>query len=517
MSMLPRFRNTSLRFSLSSIASSIKGNNNSNQIKYTKEEIDNAISEIKTLGKRAVESQNGQNGNQANANTISDIKTILKLMKQYESNLYVQRVSCHALSNLAMQVVIARYIITNNGFEYIRKALQNFPDDHKLCWLASSALWNMARPPANREIIGKSGVKLMLQVLSQHFKKYEKVTNTAIGALSNLSLCESLKSHICKKDNVALILDVLRLYCSPEQRSVSVMTSGAGLLANLAVSDDHAATLLQNDALPVVIQLLRWKSDNSEESEEDDSESSQNESTLHRNSCAALNNMVTADHFVDKILECNGVETIYSYLNDTKNDLFVQLLQNCLSAMGCDPQNPISSMHMSALHNRTDILKTLIANASSLDSQVDKMEIDDEKSTDSCSEVASVGSHIWGNKEKTWTVEQLLNQTDSNNMTVLQYAALGKHYELVEFLAKCGADTSVLDMSQDEDETEDQTSHRQSLEKAVSNAKITIESIANERVEAISETLDFFPHHLCQYMETFENDIDMLQVANQFN
>ena len=43
-----------------------------------------------------------------------------------------------------------------------------------------------------------------------------------------------------------------------------------------------------------------------------------------------------------------------------------------------------------------------------------------------------------------------------------------------------------------------------------------IESITNERVEAISEALDFFPHHLCQYMETFENDIDMLQVANQF-
>jgi hypothetical protein len=502
------------RFSLSSITASIKNNAKDNSRfenkTVAKEEIDNAIAEIKSLGKQAVEAQNATEGT-TNPNTVSNIKTILKLMKKYSSNLYVQRVACHALSNLAMTVVVARYIASNGGFAQIKSALEQFTEDNKLCWLASSALWNMARPPANREIIGQEGVTLMLKVLSIHHNKHEKVTNTAIGALSNLSLCESLKAFICEKQNISLVLDVLSLY-SAQRKSVSVMTSGAGLLANLAVSDDHGATLLQNDSLPVILQLLRWKSEDVQ-----DSAAAQSENTLHRNSCAALNNLVTANHFLDKILECNGIETVYTFLKATENQLFHNLLENCLNVLECDPQHPQTTMHMCALHNRGDILKRLIEDASSLDSQLDKMDVDeDSEDSSSNSENLSVGSHIWGNKAQTWTVAELLNQTDANNMTVLQYAALGKNYELVEFLVKCGANASVLNISEDEQESEEQVNHRSSITKAIENAKITIETIANERTEIICDALDYFPTDLCKYMQTFENEIDMLQVAKQF-
>jgi hypothetical protein len=515
------------RFSLSTLASSIK-NNNSNQT-YSKEEIESAIAEIKSLGKRAIEQQNASgNDAQANADTVSDIKKILKLMKQYSNNLYIQRVSCHALSNLAMQVVIARYIVNNNGFQYIRNALERFINDHKLCWLASSALWNMARPPANREIIGKNGVKLMLKVLSMHYIKHEKVTNTAIGALSNLSLCEPIKSLICKKDNIKLVLDVLNLYSKPNSRSVSVMTSGAGLLANLAVSDEHASTLLVNDALPVLIQLLQWRfvgenDSNDEEKENENGNENDNsvENTLHRNSCAALNNMVTAKFFIDKFLECNGIETVYSFIKHSKNELFINLLENCLTTMECDSNRPTTTMHLCALHNRVDLLKNMIEKASTIDNDSDS-----DSDSDKDSDMVSVGSHIWGKESKHFPVRELLNKTDGNNMTCLQYAALGKHYNVIEFLTKCGANTDILDeminnnhdseSSDSDSNEEDIKTHNQNIKNAIDNGNNTMKEISNQHKQAITDTLAEMPTDLCQLIVTFENDIDMLQLANQF-
>lgn len=482
------------RFSLSSIAQSIKS---TTTVEYNKEDIDNAIAEIKQLGKRAVQQQENAANGSATAPTVAhDIKQILKLMKNFEANLYVQRVSCHALSNLSMQVVIARYIVSHNGFQYIRNALEKFTNDHKLCWLASSAIWNMARPPANRELIGKSGVKLMLKVLAMHHSKHEKVTNTAIGALSNLSLCESIKTLICKKQNISLVLEVLALYSTKENRSMSVMTSGAGLLANLAVSDDHAETLLQYDALPVLLNLLQWESDNKDEQDDSDDEDEPRntiEITLHRNSCAALNNMVTAKAFVNKVLECNGLEAIYTFMNQTKNSLFINLLENCLTTLECDREHPVTTMHLCALHNRVDLLKAMIEKASDIDNRMDL----DEDSEESKDITPSVGSHLWGKTDSdNYSVEQLLSKTDGNNMTVLQYAALGKHYKLVEFLIKCGADASVLNAeteTSDDSSEDDIKMHQSQLQKAAVKAKTIVESIDNVHKDALCDALEDFP------------------------
>ena len=507
------------RFSLSSIAQSIK--DATNQLpEYNKEDVDNAIAQIKQLGKRAAEQQeNSANASHTHGQVAHDIKSILKLMKQFEGNLYVQRVSCHALSNLAMQVVIARYIVANNGFQHIRNALNRFTNDHKLCWLASSAIWNMARPPANRETIGKAGVKLMLKVLSIHHVKHEKVTNTAIGALSNLSLCEDIKKFICKKQNISLVLDVLSLYSSKQHKSMSVMTSGAGLLANLAVSDEHAETLLKYDAVPVVCNLLQWKSDNEEQDVDMDEESSQRlsvENTLHRNACAALNNMVTAPEFIHKILDCNGIETIYSFIKHTKNSMFLGLLNTCLTTLECDKEHPVSTMHLCGLHNRIDLLKKMIEKINDLDSELDL----DESSDESTDMTPSVGSHIWGDfQAKSMSVTELLNKKDGNNMTVLQYAALGKHYKLVEFLIKCGADSESLghEFFESTDESEDDIRiHQDRLNNAINKGKQAIESIQKQHQSVIQETLDYVPTDLCNLISTFENQIDMLQIAKQF-
>lgn len=317
------------RFSkLPGISSLIASNN------YPREALDAAIAEIKKLGKQS----------HNNDDTLQGITKILSLMKKYSDSLHVQRVACHALSNLAMQVVVARWIVQKGGFNLIKKCLNKFQDDHKLCWLGSSAIWNLARPPANRSVIGSDGVKLMLKMLRIHREK-EKVTNTSIGALSNLSLCDKLKNIIAEPSHIETILSVLQFYST--KQSSSVMTSGAGLVANLAVSDHHASLLVQKQSLPVLLQLLDWKCESMDD-------------TLYRNTCAALNNMVTAESFLDEFLKARGVESIFAFLKVNNHDLYTNLLENCLINIEVDTSTPTTSLHLCSLHGRFDILNYLL-------------------------------------------------------------------------------------------------------------------------------------------------------------
>eukprot|EP01083_Nonionella_stella_P026772 73715_1 len=425
----------------------VLGNVFQNNHEYPQEVIDRAVAEIKTLGKCSANHDD----------TLRGITKILSLMKKYSNSLHVQRVSCHALSNLAMQVVVARWIVQKGGFNLIKKALLRFEDDHKICWLGSSAVWNLARPPANRSVIGQEGVKLMLRMLKNHRDK-EKVTNTSIGALSNLSLCDSLKNVIAQQQNIELILSVLSEYV--DKRSLSVMTSGAGLVANLAVSDDHANTMVTKNSIRVMLQLLDWSGNHVDD-------------TLYRNTCAALNNMVTATHFLDSFLESKGVETVFEFLNKNDNDLYSSLLENCLVNIEVDVDEHTTSYHLCAQHGRLQILKQLV----------------EENSFDD------------------------LDVTDSKNMTCLDYAISAKNIEIVQFLSKCGAtkyQQNILSDNSDENE-------RKKILSAISSGIKVLQNAHRINEEALTHSLPLFPEAICKMMVTFNSNISMLQAINEYN
>ena len=415
---------------------------------YDQETIDAAVAEIKSLGRHSTN----------NDDTIQGITKILSIMKKYSESLHVQRVSCHALSNLAMQVVVARWIVQKGGFNLIKKCLMRFDDDHKLCWLGSSAIWNLARPPANRSIIGVDGVKLMLNMLEKHRDK-EKVTNTSIGALSNLSLCDSLKSVISQAPNIEIVLSVLSEYV--QKRSLSVMTSGAGLVANLAVSDDYANTLVSKGAIKILLHLLSWKG-----STVDD--------TLYRNTCAALNNMVTATMFLDSFLESSGVETIFEFLKLNQNDLYTNLLENCLVNIEVDVNEQTTSFHLCALHGRLEILQNLI-------------------------------------KQRPLTD---LDAMDSKNMTCLDYGICGKHVDILYFLSKCGASRYQQNLLSDNDED---TKERERMQLAMDDGWHVLREVREVYENAVSKSLLTFPTAICKLLVTYGSNVEMLQGTNQYN
>lgn len=406
---------------------------------YPKENIEAAVAQIKKLARPTTN----------NAATKQAISKILGLMKKYTDSLHIQRVACHSLSNLAMQVMIASWIIQQNGFKLIKTALSKFDYDEKLCWLGSSAVWNLARPPRNRALIGKDGVRLMFHILKIH-RKTEKVTNTTIGALSNLSLCEELKDIIAEQKHVELVLSVLTYYC--QQTSVSVMTSGAGLLANLAVSDAHASLLVKHGALATLFNLLQW--------------SCNEDNTIYRNTCAALNNMVTAEHFLESLLHCRGVETLFDFLKNNEEELFTNLLENCLVNIDVDAKFQTTSFHLSCMHGKLSILKSLI-NA---------------------------------------YPKTNLDILDEKQMTCLDYAITNGHSNIVEFLSKCGAIEHQTNF-EDEDNK---------LRNAIEKGKATLNHVAKCNKKAIYNSCQEFPEDICKLAVSFVSNLDMLQAMDQF-
>ena len=432
------------RFSKLPVVSSLFQYNND----YPQEIIDAVISEIKKLGRYS----------NNNDDTLQGITKILSLMKKYNESLHVQRVSCHALSNLAMQVHIARWIVQKGGFGLIKKALLKFENDHKLCWLGSSAIWNLARPPANRSIIGQQGVSLMIKMLKIHQNK-EKVTNTSIGALSNLSLCDHLKTLIAKQENIKLILSVLNNY---HKCSLSVATSGAGLIANLAVSDDFASILVEKGAISLLLKLLQWTHSNT----------SNGDDTLYRNTCAALNNMVTAQNFLDVFLENCGVEAIFKFLKHNQNDLYTNLLENCLVSIEVDINQETTSLHLCSLHGRLNILKKMMKLYPFTD----------------------------------------LNATDSKKMTVLDYAIMTKNNQIIAFLSKVGATKYQQNLLMDNDNDKE----IKEIKAAMNNGKTILKTAHYVNQIAISKSLPSFPTDLCKLMVTYNNNVDMLHAINQY-
>jgi hypothetical protein len=428
------------------------------------ETVEKVMNEIKAIGKKPKSSQE----------SVDDIKKILYHMKKYSSSLDIQRIACHVLSNLATQVMIAKWVIKNNGFDYISAAMSKFEHDYKLCWLASSAIWNLARVPANRNIIGKHGVKLMLRILSLHSQNHEKVTNTAIGALSNLSLCEELKDCICKQENIELIIKVLKDYA--QKQSVAVLTSGAGLLANLAVNDVHANYLLQFKVLPTLLQLLHWKIPNNNENI-NSSQSGRNQlnETLHRNTCAAINNMVTADNFLEEFLKCRGIELVSSFLKENNNELYTTLLENCLVNVDSELSNrSITTYHLCCIHGKLDILKTLIKDAN-----------------DNIDEIIDLNTLY-----------------DNNHMTCLDYAILHSHHNIVEFLSKIGYANI------------NQSNHNVMKSNDINNAMTSgmqiLSDVKKQNITAVDSALHNFPTELCQLVVAYVSNIDMIHAANQY-
>merc|ERR1711976_3761 len=228
----------------------------------------------------------------------------------------------------------------------------------------------------------------------------------------------SLKDYIASPKNLKIILNVMAKYLS--KSSISVMTSGAGLIANLAVSDEHATTLVESDVIPVLLKLLLWEHKHNSNSSNPTTE------TLFRNTCAALNNLVTADEFLNKLLLSRGIEVLYKFLQLHKdNELYFNLLENCLVNIDCDPNKTTTSFHIAAFHNKLDILKHLIKEYYNFN-----LDTKDKNGM-------SLLDYAMINNPSSLQINNENEQPDENKLKEMKTLSL----ECVKLLTKCGATT----------------------------------------------------------------------------
>jgi len=345
----------------------IFGNRKKNKHAYPSRE---TIHYIKKLGTLPIEKS------KANENIL----VVVQHMKKYPDSISMQRVCCHTISNMSMDTEIANEVVINRKTHLlVVDSLAKYKDDWKLCWFACSAIWNMSRSDIARNEFVPDIVDLLVNVINRH-KEKQQVVNTVLGSLSNLSLRYVFKQAIGHAQYIESIMTVIK----SNTDSLTVSSTSAGLLANLAVHDPIANMLVQAGGISAIARMLRTKSH-------------KQDILLERNASSALNNCISCSLYFSQTLRHKLIEPLLR-LRDTSSDIAtVSLASNCLVALGLEDNEITTTHHLTAFHGCLDILQKVV------------------------------------------TEKLNVNEQDANGCTMLQHAVDQNHPKIVYWLVMIGA------------------------------------------------------------------------------
>ena len=253
-----------------------------------------SIAIIKEIGDRHNEETRHVDTKRMKQLTI-DMKTVVSLMKRNRKDRHLQRVACHTISNMAIHQEKCAIICAANGHRSVIRSVMDIMGDWKMCWLGMSAIWNLARPECCRKQFHPSTLKLIYKVISKH-NAVHLVIETALGALSNLVLCEKIRVQCGKFHILQFLVEIIRQHV----KHCNVTTASAGLVTNLAHSNEIASRLCEIGTIGLIISIMSHHS---------------HDTHLQRNCCAALSNMSSASGYVHNLVECLGIERIFASLN----------------------------------------------------------------------------------------------------------------------------------------------------------------------------------------------------------
>jgi hypothetical protein len=368
-----------------------------------------------------------------------DTDIILGYMSEYTNALPLQRVCCHALSNLCMDIESSKFIVLQkSAHKQVIETINSHIDiDWRLCWLGCSALWNMTRDRDCRNEFALDTVDLLITVLKKNYV-HKPVVNTVIGTLSNLCLDNDFKQYIGKESNVLELLNVIEKWTVNEE----ISTTSCGLFANLAVNDNLADILVDFGTLNVMQKMFQHDF---------------NEMTFNRNVSAALSNFITSPKFVKECVRLKIVEWVVNLR--PASVAVIALTINCMEAFGVDPRSTTTSYHVAARNGLTKVFLELIEN--------------DQGIFD-------------------------LNMPDGSQKTLLTYSIEFNHMELVDILTKCGATIYTSDVIKDLDHEKNVKSvidcAKQEI-KTVQKCHINIIKNCTVIVDSSSIIVDMLPPH----------------------
>jgi len=321
------------------------------------------------------------------------IDAILFFMRKLPSCIAVQRVGCHTISNIAMNLEAAEIMMSKGVHQVCENALKTFHEkDWRICWLACSAIWNLARS-SQRNKFKLGTVDLIIKIAATPKRNSKpKVLNTCLGALSNLSLSSKIKVYIgSHHTKVRTLLQLLE----DNADKISVASTGAGLFANLAVFDLIGEILVKLGLIRVLTKLLGKE---------------QGDEIFLRNLVAALSNVITASTFIPECCLHRTVEAIYTVQQTTSNTGIQSLLQNCFENLEIDANEPTTSLHVMLQHRLNETLSNAL-----YDNLFSETFLD-------------------------------LDARNFENQTILEVAAERQNYEAILVLLQHGANASGLEI-----------------------------------------------------------------------
>lgn len=280
------------------------------------------------------------------------MKQLLHIMQKHRGELEIQRISCHALSNIAMDLEYAMCLLHLEAHKYLLDALKEFIHvDWKVCWLACSALWNLARPEQTRSFFCPKIINMIFEVIARYGDK-PKVMNTCLGSLSNLSLSDPLKREVGSCRRLQCILNYLNSYTYDGP----IASTGCGLLANLAVNDVVAQKLINLNTLHVVGKIG---------ANYFDGKLSEPQSNFQKNLTASISNLSTCATYKRHCVRHRIVELLFSCIDRFFDPEIQGLAWNALASLNLpasQEQMPgrTTSMHIACAEGWLEDVKNLL-------------------------------------------------------------------------------------------------------------------------------------------------------------
>jgi len=309
--------------------------------------------------------------------TNSDIKEIVSYMKHYKLSLELLPIILNIISNICMREINVERFEYSGGIKIIIEIFKLYEDNSKIQWLICSCLWNISRVPNMRDKVSNC-----LHQLLENLHKYSydnKVLNTTLGALSNISLLDNnrnklIRFGICNSIQIFL-KDIIQKESKISVKRKNSLTSCLGLIANLALSNSNKFVekkiiywMMRAIKIIDISELINPEND-------DTLLNPGNDDTTLRNFLAGLNNL--SDRGVEykkQIAEARGFEFLHElylgYINNVdgiSNQNFT-FLESILQ--GYIPVNYIkntdlkdfktSSLHICAFYNYIDIFVSLL-------------------------------------------------------------------------------------------------------------------------------------------------------------
>jgi len=261
--------------------------------------------------------------------TVSDelLEYLCDTAKTHRKNTEVLVITCHIVSNLALDENHALSLIEFGIIGHLAKILKDHQNQRRLVWKCTSALWNLCRPVGISNKIPSVLPKLVLECLliNQHCPK---AAHTCFGALSNLALCKPTEvSALITSDHFQTLIEIVWRY-----RDVSNVTGHFGaMIANISVVENVAQMCVENDCVRTILNCLKH--------------CEEKESVKHL--VAALHNISDVAQFPYYFADCRGIEIIRNikFVTDNEIEEFIAGMFE-LSSM---PSKAINSLHIACV------------------------------------------------------------------------------------------------------------------------------------------------------------------------